>query len=243
MRFRRVLGRLLLVAIASVSVLGSAGCARQAPVSTSESDQAASQTSSPAPDATAEEEGGALFTPTYVPNGNEVAVIKTSKGTIKVKLYGKDAPINTANFIELASKGFYDGLKFHRLEAGFVVQGGDPQTKDLSSKEVKKLVKDQKTGAYAQGQPILGTGDPGYKIKGEFSPGNVPHKHVDGTLAMARGGDWDSAGSQFYFTLGPQTFLDGKYTVFGDAESGLDVVHELAVGDEIVSVTIENATK
>ncbi len=80
-------------------------------------------------------------------------------------------------------------------------------------------------------------------IKGEFDPANVPHKHVDGTLAMARSNDPNSAGSQFYFTLGPQSFLDGQYTVFGDVLEGLEVVHELAVGDVIESVTVENTTK
>lgn len=184
-----------------------------------------------------------MYTPTYRPNGNEVAVITTNKGVIKVKLYGQDAPINTANFIELARKGFYDGVKFHRLEPGFVIQGGDPQTVPLSSQEVRDLVDKQKRGSYAQGQPMLGTGDPGYKIKGEFSPSNVPHKHVDGTLAMARSNDPNSAGSQFYFTLGPQSFLDGSYTVFGDTTEGLSVVHDLEVGDVIESVTIENATE
>ena len=114
-----------------------------------------------------------MYTPTYKPNGSEVAVIKTNKGVIKVKLYGKDAPINTANFIELAQKGFYDKVKFHRLEPGFVIQGGDPQTAKLSSDEVKSLVAKQKSGAFEQGQPMLGTGGPGYMIKGEFDPDNV----------------------------------------------------------------------
>ncbi len=184
-----------------------------------------------------------MYTPAYQPNGAEIAVITTNKGVIKVKLYGTDAPINTANFIELASKGFYDKIKFHRLEPGFVIQGGDPQTVPLSSEAVATLVKKQKSGAYEQGQPMLGTGDPGYKIKGEFDPANIAHPHVDGTLAMARSNDPDSAGSQFYFTLGTQSFLDGNYTVFGDTVEGLDVIHDLEVGDVIESVTIENATK
>ena len=87
----------------------------------------------------------------------------------------------------------------------------------------------------------LGTGGPGYTIAGEFA--NNPNKHVDGTLAMARSQSPDSGGSQFYFTLGPQSFLDGNYTVFGQTTEGLDVIHKLAVGDVIESVTIENATK
>lgn len=186
---------------------------------------------------------GAVYTPAYKPNGNEVAVIKTSKGTVTVKLFGKDAPIHVGNFVELARKGFYDGVKFHRLEPGFVIQGGDPQTKELDGEQVAELVDAQKSGAYAEGQPMLGTGGPGYMIKGEFDPATNPNKHVDGTLAMARSQSPDSGGSQFYFTLGPQSFLDGQYTVFGQTTDGLDVVHKLGVGDEIVSVTIENADK
>lgn len=174
-------------------------------------------------------QGDQLYTPTYKPNGKEVAVIKTNKGTIKVELLGLDAPIHVGNFVELAQKGFYDSLKFHRFEPGFVIQGGDPQTKELTSEQV------------AAGSPGLGTGNPGYSIKGEFA--GSPSKHVDGTLAMARSQSPDSAGSQFYFTLGPQSFLDGNYTVFGQTVSGLDVIHKLGVGDVIESVTIENANK
>jgi len=184
-----------------------------------------------------------MYTPTYQPNGTEVAVIKTSKGTITVKLFGKDAPIHVGNFVELAQKGFYDGVKFHRLEPGFVIQGGDPQTKDIASDKVVELVNAQKSGAFVQGQPMLGTGGPGYTIKGEFDPKVNPNKHVDGSLAMARSQSPDSGGSQFYFTLGAQSFLDGQYTVFGQTTGGLDIVHKLGVGDEIVSVTIENANK
>lgn len=184
-----------------------------------------------------------MYTPTYQPNGEEIAVITTNRGVIKVKLYGKEAPVNAGNFIELAQKGFYDKVKFHRLEPGFVIQGGDPQTAKLSSKEVAELVEKQNAGQYAEGQPMLGTAGPGYTIKGEFDPANVAHKHLDGTIAMARTQDPNSAGSQFYFTLGPQSFLDGQYTVFGDTISGLDVIHELEVGDTIESITIENATK
>ena len=174
--------------------------------------------------------GDALYTPAYKPNGKEVAVIKTNKGTITVELLGKDAPITVGSFIELANKGFYNNLKFHRMEPGFVVQGGDPQTKDFTSEQVA-----------AGGNGSLGTGGPGYMIAGEFA--NNPNKHVDGTLAMARSQSPDSGGSQFYFTLGPQSFLDNNYTVFGQTTKGLDVIHKLAIGDVIESITIENATK
>ena len=174
-----------------------------------------------------------MHTPAYKLNGNETAVIETSQGTIKVKFFEKDAPIAAANFIELALKGYYDGVKFHRYVPGFVIQGGDPQTKAASSKEV----------AAADGQPgsRFGSGGPGYAIKDEYA--NNPNLHVDGSLAMARTNAPDSGGSQFYFALAPLPQLDGGYTVFGKAESGLDVIHKLRAGDEIKSVTIENASK
>lgn len=174
----------------------------------------------------------ALYTPAYEPNGAEIADIKTSKGTIKVKLAGADAPIHVGNFVELAQKGFYDGVKFHRYVPGFVIQGGDPQTKEASSAEVIRSVD--------SGRSKFGTGGPGYSIKAEFTtnPNNV---HKDGTLAMARSQNPDSAGSQFYFCLGAQPFLDDGYTVFGDTIEGLDVIGNLRVGDEIESITIENA--
>ncbi len=235
-------GRIALGLAASLAVLTLTGCAGGPPAAAPTGEIAAQETSSTATQSTDIQEGS-LYTPDYKPNGSEVAVITTNRGVIKVRLYGADAPINTGNFVELAQKGFYDKVKFHRLEPGFVIQGGDPQTAELSSKEVVTLVKGQKQGTYEQGQPILGTGGPGYVIKGEFDPTNVKHKHVDGTLAMARSNDPDSAGSQFYFTLGPQSFLDGQYTAFGDVLDGLNVVHELEVGDVIESVTIENTTK
>lgn len=168
-----------------------------------------------------------LYTPEYKPTGDEIAVIKTDKGTIKVQLHGKDAPIHVGNFVELANKGFYDGVKFHRYVPGFVIQGGDPQTKDASAADVIK------------GNGPFGTGGPGYSIHEEYTtnPNNV---HLDGTLAMARSANPNSAGSQFYFCLGDQPFLDSDYTVFGQTLEGMDVINQLRVGDEIESVTIEN---
>jgi peptidyl-prolyl cis-trans isomerase B (cyclophilin B) len=165
----------------------------------------------------------AIYTPEYQPNGNEIAVITTDRGTIRVKLAGKDAPIHVGNFVELARKGFYNGLRFHRYEPGFVIQGGCPNSRDG-----------------ATGMP--GTGGPGYQIKGEWTV-NPNNYHKDGTLAMARSSAPDSAGSQFYFCLGAQSFLDGNYTVFGDPEDeqSLQVIHSLQKGDEIKSIEIENA--
>lgn len=176
----------------------------------------------------------ALYVPKYKPNGQEVAVIKTSKGTIRVELHGNDAPIHVGNFVELAQDGFYDDLKFHRYVPDFVIQGGCPNTRPLDSDQV----------IAAEGNPFvgLGTGGPGYTIKEEFST-NPNNHHLDGTVAMARSSDPNSAGSQFYICLGAQPFLDSGYTVFGQTVEGLDVVHNLRVGDVIESITIENANE
>ena len=172
-----------------------------------------------------------LYTPEYKPTGNEVAVLTTSQGTIRVQLHGEDAPIHVGNFVELANKGFYNGLKFHRYVPGFVIQGGCPNTRDMTPEQVAR------GECGPQGQP--GTGGPGYQIKGEWR--TTPHnEHNDGTLAMARSSAPDSAGSQFYFCLGPQPFLDSDYTVFGDTLEGLDVIGKLRAGDVIEKIEIEN---
>jgi peptidyl-prolyl cis-trans isomerase B (cyclophilin B) len=174
-----------------------------------------------------------LYTPAYHLNGKEIAVIKTSKGTIKVKFFDKDAPIASANFIELSLKGFYNGIRFHRYLARYIIQGGDPNTKSVSAAEV--------AAADASQSGAFGTGGPGYSIKDEYATN--PHLHVDGSIAMARTDNPNSGGSQFYFALAPLPQLDHRYTVFGQATEGLDVIHNLRAGDEIISVTIENASK
>lgn len=176
----------------------------------------------------------AMYIPEYKPNGNEIAVVKTSKGDIRVQLMGEDAPIHVGNFVELAKKGFYDNLKFHRYVPNFVIQGGCPNTRDLDSEQVKA----------AEGNPFagLGTGGPDYTIKEEYTT-NPNNKHLDGTLAMARSQNPNSAGSQFYFCLGPQPFLDSGYTVFGQTIEGLDVIGQLRVGDVIETILIENANE
>jgi cyclophilin family peptidyl-prolyl cis-trans isomerase len=139
----------------------------------------------------------------------QTATITLEKGgTIEIEFYPQDAPDTVMNFITLAKKGFYDGLRFHRVEPGFVVQGGDPKGN--------------------------GTGGPGYSIKAEFNK----QKHLRGTVAMARAQDPDSAGSQFYICLNPAPFLDGKYTVFGQVVSGMEVVDGIKVGDKMKSVRI-----
>ena len=175
----------------------------------------------------------ALYTPEYKPNGNEIAVINTSQGTIRVRLAGNDAPIHVGNFVELAQKGFYNNLKFHRYVPGFVIQGGDPNTRELDSEQVIAGADNPYSG--------LGTGGPGYTIKEEFTT-NPNNSHEDGALAMARSQAPDSAGSQFYFCLGAQHFLDPNYTVFGQTIEGKDVVDALRIGDVIESIEIEGAS-
>ena len=157
-----------------------------------------------------------LYTPEYKPTGEEIAVFTTNKGTIRVQLAGKDAPIHVGNFVELAQKGFYDGLTFHRYVPNFVIQGGDPKGN--------------------------GTGGPGYRIQQEFTT-NPNNSHEDGALAMARSSNPDSAGSQFYFCLGAQHFLDPNYTVFGRTLEGFDTIAALRQGDTIESIVIENAAE
>ncbi len=175
--------------------------------------------------------GDPLYTPEYQTVGDEVAVIETSCGTIRVRLDAAGAPIHVANFCELATSGFYDGLKFHRYVPGFVIQGGCPNTRDMAPEEV------------AAGRPgpdgMPGTGGPGYRIKAEFAT-NPNNSHVDGALAMARSQHPDSAGSQFYFCLGPQHGLDSGYTVFGATVEGMDVISQLRAGDVIEHVAIEH---
>ncbi len=156
-----------------------------------------------------------LYEPSYVCTGDEIAVITTPKGVIKFKFFCEDAPKHAAAFIELAEKGFYDGTKFHRVEPNFVIQGGDPLSKN--------------------DDPAVGTGGPGYNLAAEFNS----RPHLDGTVSMARAGHPDSAGSQFYICLGDQSFLNGNYTVFGQVTEGMDVVHSISRNDVMESVTIE----
>lgn len=218
----------MLAALLAISFV-IAGCAAQPqPV---EEQPAAEQ---PAPEVT--EEAG-LYTPIYKPNGKETAVFKTSKGDITVKLLGTDAPIHVGNFIELVRKGFYDDTKFHRYIESFVVQGGDPDTKDATTEFVAE------EGAKPDGQGAFGTGGPGYFIKGEFDLEKNPNKHVEGALGMARSQNPDSAGSQFYFTLAPVPSLDGGYTVFGVVTSGMNVVNKLRAGDVIEKIVLSGMTE
>jgi len=185
----------------------------------------------------------ALYTPAYMPTGYEIAVIQTSQGDIRVRLFGQDAPITVGNFIELSRRGFYNGTKFHRFESGFVVQGGCPHTRKMTKQEVidgvQEPAADDSGNVVMPDKPIPGTGDPGYYIQGEWTT-NQRNRHLDGSIAMARNSDPNSAGSQFYFSLAETTSLDDGYTVFGIAmdAASLEVIHKLWKGDEVRSVVI-----
>lgn len=136
----------------------------------------------------------------------EVAVLKTSAGEMVIEFWPEVAPKTVENFKTLAKKGFYDGTAFHRVIKGFMIQGGDPLTKDPSKED------------------RWGTGDPGYKINAEFND----RKHVRGVISMARSQDINSAGSQFFICHGDPSFLDGKYTAFGKLIKGDDVLEKIA---------------
>jgi peptidylprolyl isomerase len=148
---------------------------------------------------------------------NKIAIFDTSMGSFEIELFTDKMPITTKNFIDLAEKGFYDNTKFHRVISDFMVQGGDPLTKDNSK------------------QQLWGTGDPGYKIKDEFVEGL---SNVRGTISMANSGNPDTGGSQFFINVVDNTNLDfdkfppqSKHPVFGKVIKGMDVV------DKIVGVT------
>lgn len=139
-------------------------------------------------------------------SNNEVAVIKTTEGEMVVEFWPDVAPKTVENFKTLAKKGFYDGTCFHRVIKDFMIQGGDPKTKDPAQ------------------ETAWGTGDPGYKIKAEFND----RPHVRGVLSMARSQDPDSAGSQFFICHGNPRFLDRQYTAFGKLIKGDDVLEKIA---------------
>lgn len=136
--------------------------------------------------------------------GEEIAVIETSMGAIELGFFEDKAPGHVKNFKDLARQGFYDGTLFHRVIPGFMIQGGDPNSK-------------------SEDRSTHGTGSPGYTIKAEFN--DTPHER--GILSMARSQDPDSAGSQFFIVVKESSFLDGQYTAFGKVLKGMDVVDQI----------------
>ena len=132
-------------------------------------------------------------------------IIETNLGNIEIKLLPELAPEHVRNFVKLAQSKFYDGTLFHRVIPGFMIQGGDPNTKDTNLKSQ------------------WGKGGPGYNIKAEFNS----RSHLRGIISMARSQDPDSAGSQFFIVTSDSTFLDREYTVFGEVTDGMDVADKI----------------
>lgn len=137
--------------------------------------------------------------------GDPRAIIKTQFGEMELKFFPDKAPGHVENFLKLAREGFYDGTIFHRVIPGFMIQGGDPNTKDPNKKQ------------------LYGTGGPGYSIKAEFN--DIPHKR--GIVSMARSRDPDSAGSQFFIVVEDSRFLDRQYTAFGEVVKGIGVADKI----------------
>jgi peptidyl-prolyl cis-trans isomerase B (cyclophilin B) len=133
------------------------------------------------------------------------AIIETKLGSMEIRFFPDKAPKHVENFIKLAKSGFYDKTIFHRVIPGFMIQGGDPNTKDEKDKSK------------------YGMGDPGYKIKAEFND----RPHVRGAVSMARSQDPDSAGSQFFIVVKDNPSLNGKYTVFGEVVKGMEVADKI----------------
>jgi|SRR3989338_4253200 len=159
---------------------------------------------------------------------NRTATFETNQGTFTLELFEDKSPITTQNFIDLAQKGFFDGTRFHRIIANFMLQGGDPLSKDES-----------KRGYW-------GTGGPGYKIKDEFGQGL---SNTRGTISMANSGP-NTGGSQFFINTVDNTYLDGKHPVFGKVISGMDIIDKIGkvktnMGDQpkddvvVIKVTIK----
>jgi peptidyl-prolyl cis-trans isomerase B (cyclophilin B) len=146
----------------------------------------------------------------------KTATILTNRGTIVAELFDDEVPNTVANFEKLANAEFYDGTRFHRVISNFMVQAGDPYSRDPND-------------------PRVGTGGPGYKIKCETHR-NV-HKHLGGTLSMAHAGK-DTGGSQFFICHSPQPHLDKVHTVFGQVTQGMDVVNAIRKSDVITSIRV-----
>jgi peptidyl-prolyl cis-trans isomerase B (cyclophilin B) len=146
----------------------------------------------------------------------KTATIETSRGTIVAELFDSETPNTVANFEKLANSKFYDGTRFHRVIADFMIQGGDPLSKEA-------------------GNPRAGTGGPGYHIKCETDRNT--HRHVAGTLSMAHAGK-DTGGSQFFICHSPQPHLDKKHTVFGQVTKGMEVVNAIRKDDQVTSIRV-----
>jgi peptidyl-prolyl cis-trans isomerase B (cyclophilin B) len=172
-----------------------------------------------------------LYSPLYQPCGREIAHIRTNRGTIIVDLFGKEAPITVANFVELAAQGFYDGLRFHAFKQDSVIVGGCPVTRGLGPAQVFAAARGVLHGIHP------GTGNARYRIADEWE-NNIRNQHQSGSLVMAHGSEPDSGSSQFYFSLARQPQFDRSFTVFGQISQGFEVLQALVIGDSIESITI-----
>jgi cyclophilin family peptidyl-prolyl cis-trans isomerase len=158
---------------------------------------------------------------TTSPGAGPIIVVETEKGTFEFETYPNEAPKTVKHIVALASKRFYNGQRVHRVVPGFVIQMGDPASRDMTKKD--------QWGTGGSGTPIGAA---------EFTKTRT---HVLGAVAMAHAGDATKADSQFYVALAPQPRLDGQYTVFGKVISGMDVVQKITAGDRIVRVTVREA--
>ncbi len=151
-----------------------------------------------------------------------VIVVETVKGTFEFETYPTDAPKTVAHILELVNRRFYNGLRFHRVVPSFVIQAGDPQSRDMTKRD-----------NWGRG-PAASSGHP-------IGVAEITKKrtHVKGAVAMAHAGDASQADSQFYVTLAAQPKLDGKYTVFGRVTSGMDVLPKIEVGDVIRKISVK----
>jgi cyclophilin family peptidyl-prolyl cis-trans isomerase len=155
------------------------------------------------------------------PGAGPIIVVETEKGTFEFETYPNEAPRTVKQIVALVNKRFYNGQRVHRVVPGFVIQMGDPSSRDMTKK-----------GDWGKG----GSGTP--IGAAEFTKTRT---HVLGAVAMAHAGDAAKADSQFYVTLAPQPRLDGQYTVFGKIISGMDVVQKIVVGDRIIRATVREA--
>lgn len=156
---------------------------------------------------------------TPTPGAGPVVVVETTKGTFEFETYPNEAPRTVEHVLNLVKKNFYNGLRFHRVEPGFVIQVGDPNTRDFTKKD------------------LWGTGGSGTPVGvAELSR---KHLHVKGAVAMAHPGNAAKADAQFYVMLGPRPSLDGKYAVFGKLISGFDVPDKIRVGDVIRKMSVK----
>src|SRR5215212_7696736 len=210
-----------LAAIAALVVIASSAAAAQTPAPKPATTPAQGTTAKPAPQpAPKARPGTGAAKPAGdvqpTPGAGPVIVVETSKGVFEFETYPDDAPKTVDNILALTKKGFYNGQRFHRVVPGFVIQAGDPQTRDMTKRD-----------QWGRG---MGAGSGKPVGVAEFSK---THLHTTGAVAMAHAGDAAEADSQFYVTLGPKPALNGKYAVFGHVISGADVPAKIEVGDVI----------